>query len=87
MKYNRATEILPEELLKEVQEYVEGCLIYIPSKLGLRRDWGESTSAKAITRDRNHNILCDYRSGLSVKRIALKYHLAESTVKKIVYKR
>lgn len=87
MKYNRATEILPDGLLREIQEYVEGCLIYIPNKQGLRRSWGESTSTRAMTRDRNHRILCDYQSGLSVIKIALKYHLAESTIKKIVYKR
>lgn len=87
MMYNRAAEILPDYLLKEIQEYVEGCLIYIPNKPGLRRDWGESTRTKAITRERNLNILYDYKTGLSVKRIALKYHLAESTIQKIVYKR
>lgn len=87
MEYIRATDVLPAGLLEEIQQFAEGCLIYIPQKPGLRRNWGEATATKSIVKSRNTNIMNDRLSGFSVKEIATKYHLAESTVKKIVYKK
>lgn len=87
MKYIRATEVLPAGLLEEIQKFAEGCLIYIPNKPGLHRSWGEATDTKAMVKSRNISIINDRHSGFSVKEIAISYHLAESTVKKIVYKK
>ena len=36
MKYVNASEILPKELISEIQKYVEGNIIYIPNKEGKR---------------------------------------------------
>ena len=36
MKYVNAMEILPKELISEIQKYVEGNIIYIPNKSGKR---------------------------------------------------
>lgn len=46
MKYVKACDILPKYLLEEIQNYAEGCIIYIPNKTGNRRAWGDMTSAK-----------------------------------------
>ena len=43
MKYINADIILPEELLKEVQKYVQGGMVYIPKPEGLRKKWGENS--------------------------------------------
>ena len=32
MKYKNASHVLPDELLKEIQKYVEGEAIYIPKQ-------------------------------------------------------
>jgi len=40
MNYLKATDLLPDDLLKEVQRYIQGELIYIPSRLSERRRWG-----------------------------------------------
>lgn len=85
MKYNRAADVLPLDLITEIQEYAQGCLIYIPNREGLRRNWGASTQAREIIRERNHQILSDHRSGLSMYKIAQKHHLSESAIRKIVY--
>lgn len=85
MKYIKASEILPDGLVNVIQEYAEGCLIYIPNKPGTRRGWGSFTNTRELLQNRNESIIRDYLSGLTVKRIASKYYLAESTVKKIVY--
>ena len=34
MSYQKADRILPRELLEQVQEYVDGALIYIPKTAG-----------------------------------------------------
>ena len=38
MSYLRAEEVLPEELIQTIQQYVNGKTIYIPSKD--KKDWG-----------------------------------------------
>jgi hypothetical protein len=39
MKYRKASDILPDELLREVQKYIEGEALYIP-KGNARKKWG-----------------------------------------------
>lgn len=39
MKYENARDILPPELLRQIQKHVSGQLIYIPAR-EKRRDWG-----------------------------------------------
>lgn len=41
MNYLRADLILPEELLYEIQKYVQDGLIYIPKPKNLHKKWGE----------------------------------------------
>ena len=50
MRYIRADEILPSELLEAIQQYVDGQLIYIPAKRNRNGEAGqppESTIASA----------------------------------------
>lgn len=85
MKYIKAASLLPNELLKAVQEYAEGCVIYIPNRKGQRQSWGKSTGVKVSLNNRNCKIKNDHTAGLSVMSLTEKYHLAESTIKKIIY--
>ena len=85
--YVNACDILPGKLLEEIQQFAEGQLIYIPNKTGTRRAWGEGTATRTLVKARNEKIMNDRISGMSVYELALKYHLSESTVQKIVYKR
>ena len=41
MQYKNGKDIFPERLLKQIQKYVSGELIYIPS-LEKKKDWGGS---------------------------------------------
>ena len=43
MSYIKAEKILPEELIRQIQEYADGVCIYIPRKPGTRREWGRDT--------------------------------------------
>ena len=40
MGYKAAAQVLPEDLLLAVQEYIDGEYLYIPRKEGSRRSWG-----------------------------------------------
>jgi len=45
MKYRNASDILPDELLKEVQKYTSGETLYIPSSKE-RKKWGHGSGAR-----------------------------------------
>ena len=85
MKYVNAMEILPKELISEIQKYVEGNIIYIPNKSGKRTGWGEKTGAKIKCRQRNNEIRNLYRNGYSLDELSKKYYLSVETIKKIIY--
>lgn len=84
MKYKNAAEILPERLVKELQTYLDGELLYIP-RASEKKDWGTDSGSRAFYRERNENIKKLYREGASIDALAKRYRLAESTIKKIIY--
>ena len=85
MEYIRASEILPADLIETLQLYAEGCIVYIPKRPGTRESWGKYTETKNELAQRNQKIKNDYKSGFNIKHLMDKYHLAESTIKKIIY--
>ncbi|MCL2775554.1 MAG: CD3324 family protein [Oscillospiraceae bacterium] len=85
MQYKQAAKIFPEHLLTEIQKYTEGCIVYIPNKIGSRKEWGLKTNAKTDISERNDNIRAEYRSGKSLRELSGKYFLSIDTIKKILY--
>lgn len=79
-----AGEILPSELLAEVQKYASGALLYIP-KAEEENAWGEVSGYRTYLLKRNRMIINHFRYGVSIAEISHMYCLAEETVKKIVY--
>ena len=47
MKYLNAAGILPEHLLKELQKYVDGEILYIP-KASSKKEWGAVNGSRAF---------------------------------------
>ena len=86
MSYIKAEEILPEELVRQIQEYVDGVYIYIPRKPGTRHAWGQKTDYRAELMVRNDRIRNDYASGKSVTALSHKYHLSEKSIRRILQK-
>lgn len=84
MKYKNAKDILPDKLLRELQEYVSGGLIYVPQN-GEKRAWGENSGARQYYKQRNQEIREAYRSGTSVSSLAEKYRLTEDALRKILH--
>ena len=55
MKYRNATDIFPDELLREIQKYSAGELIYIPQDRE-RKQWGSNSGARSYYTERNAQI-------------------------------
>lgn len=85
MKYKRAEDILPEELLKEIQKYVSGEMVYIPSPEGTRKGWGENSGGKVYLQSRNSEIRSRFRDGFSIDQLTSVFCLSYDSIKKIVY--
>ncbi len=84
MKYENARDILPKELLEEVQKYVSGRVIYVPGKEG-HKGWGEASGYRNRLEKRNAVIRQMYSAGKTVSELAEEFYLSPETIKKIVY--
>lgn len=85
MCYKNGKEILPEVLLKELQKYVQGEIIYIP-KSEDRKPWGEMNGTRKAIKERNLEIYEMYKSGKRILEISQIYSLSEDSIRKIVFK-
>lgn len=84
MKYENGKDIFPERLLKQIQKYAAGKLVYIPS-MEQKKDWGESTGYRNYLLKRNYDIRLKFRNGVTIEQLAEEYHLSYETIRKIVY--
>ena len=84
MKYENAKELLPEALLKEVQKYAGGKLLYIPVE-NESKSWGEASGYRQKLLKRNVMISNRYKSGATLSELAEEYFLSLDSIKKIVY--
>lgn len=85
MKYINAAEILPERLLKELQTYIEGDVLYVP-RASVKKEWGAANGSRTFYQERNREIKRLLKDGYSVDALSKKYGLANSTIRKIVYR-
>ncbi len=84
MKYEHAGNVIPEQLLKEIQKYAAGKLLYIPSGEE-KRAWGEASGYREQLRRRNRMIRNKYTHGLTISELADEYFLSLDSIKKIIY--
>lgn len=84
MRYVNAAEILPERLLKEIQTYIDGEVVYIPKASG-KKQWGIVSGSRVFYQKRNQEIKRLFKEGQSIDMLSTKYGLAYSTIKKIIY--
>lgn len=78
--------MLPPRLLEELQQYIQGELLYIPKQEQTRTPWGELSGSRQSLNIRNQEIYDDHCSGQSVKVLATSYHLSEESIRKIISK-
>ena len=84
MSYKKAAHVLPQDLLRKVQEYVDGEFIYIPRASDNKKSWGEMTSTRRDLQDRNKHIYDDYLAGENMESLADKYFLSLKSIQRIV---
>lgn len=84
MKYENANNLLPTELLHQVQKYAAGKLLYVPSNDG-KRNWGEASGYKEKLQKRNLMICNKYANGMTISDLADEYFLSLDSIKKIIY--
>lgn len=82
MNYKNANNILPENLVQEIQRYVQGEYIYIPIK-----DKANNTVPTEYIielKKRNEHIFIKSLEGVSNRQLANMYHLSESSIRRII---
>ena len=84
MRYMKAADVLPPDLLKQIQTYIDGEYLYIPRRAETRSAWGAANGRKAETLARNLEIYRRYREGTPVARLAEEYFLTPKSVSKII---
>lgn len=86
MRYKNGKEILPTELLKELQKYIQGELVYIPTMEDERKGWGESNGTRESIKRRNFEIYRLYKEGFTIIELMSSYNLSEDSIRKIICK-
>ena len=82
--HKNARDILPDRLLRELQEYISGETLYIP-KVQEKKSWGETSGARSYYKQRNGEIRKKYASGSKIADLCDEYHLSCETIRKIIY--
>lgn len=85
MKYLNAQAILPDALVKELQNYVQGGYIYVPVEQEQQKRWGEVSGYRQELEKRNQQMREEYQSGISMECLSEKYGLSLYAVRKIIY--
>jgi Mor family transcriptional regulator len=84
--YKNGKDVLPHELLHELQKYIQGELLYIPKGDKARAGWGENNGTRSAIRKRNQEIYRLYTKGAKIVELVNRYHLSEDSIRKIIVK-
>lgn len=87
MKYKNAKVVLPDALVKELQNYVQGEYIYIPIEPKKQKRWGEVSGYRKELEESNKSIKEEYQNGITMEFLSEKYNLSISAVRKIIYQK
>ena len=85
MKYVNARDVLPPDVLSEIQKYLCGELIYIPKRESEKAGWGQINGTRNQVFMRNLSIAEAYRGGESVYELMDRFCLSEASIRKIIY--
>ena len=84
MSYRNAKEILPADLLEEIQRYVKGEIIYIPKQDEEKIKWGIKNGSRKKYDKRNSDIKDLKEGGMTVEELARAYYLSADSIRKIL---
>lgn len=81
MSYINAKYVLPKELIKEIQKYVNGVNLYIPK---IPEANSICSSYKLELYRRNQEIYKQFLQGEKVSKLAAKYYLSNKSIYRIL---
>ena len=84
MKYIKALDVLPEEIIKIIQEYIDGEYLYVPRKDENHKSWGENSGIKKSLKIRNNEIFQKYLKGFTINELAREYFLSDKSIRRII---
>ena len=87
MKYINAKDLLPDALVRELQNYLQGGYLYVPTDQVRQKRWGEVSGYRQELQQRNRRIVEEFQNGTSVEALAKKYFLSVSAIRKIIYQK
>lgn len=87
MAYLKGEEALPPELLKEIQKYVQGSLVYIPRPPLERLGWGRRNGTREALDLRDQAIRDARANGAGIDELADDYGLSSDAIRKVLYRR
>ena len=85
MSYINAEEVLPKDLIEEIQKYIDGQLMYIPRKNENVLSWGEKNGTKEKLAERNQMIVNRFYSGETITELGQAYYLSEKRIQGIIH--
>ena len=85
LRYRNGKDVLPPELLDEVQKYLCGEMLYVPKKDETKASWGQLSGSKNQVQMRNVRIVAQYKSGVSITELIHEFCLSEASIRKIIY--
>ncbi|WP_026889263.1 CD3324 family protein [Clostridium beijerinckii] len=84
MKYAKAQDVLPEEIVKIIQKYVDGKYLYVPRRDENHKAWGEKSGIKNNLKIRNKEIYEKYIDGATINGLTQEYYLSEKSIRRII---
>ena len=84
MRYLKAEDVLPAELLAQVQRCADGVYLYIPRRADHRQNWGSSTRYRVELQQRNESIRLLHREGLDTQELAERFYLSVKTIQRVL---
>lgn len=87
MKYINAKDLLPDALVRELQNYLQGGYLYVPTDQAQQKRWGEVSGYRQELQQRNRRIIEEFRNGISMEELAEKYFLSVYAIRKIIYQK
>lgn len=84
MKYVKALDVLPSEIIEIIQEYIDGEFLYVPRKDTNQKAWGEKSGLRENLKVRNKEIYEKYLDGSSINDLAKEYYLSDKSIRRII---
>jgi len=85
LRYRNGRDVLPPELLDEIQKYLCGEMLYVPKKEEKKASWGQLSGSKDQVHVRNSRIAAQYKSGIPITELIHEFCLSEASIRKIIY--